>query len=195
VPSFPTPRHVRIRASRRLVALSKLAQLTSALAMLSLTSIRVGADTPARPAIAFNRWSEDWSVLADHDVPCERPHCRFYGWSRHQLLGCRSTIWLVTHQSLQKSKAHGCQTRTGASVPRAPHEDRPRAQQTQPERETGGLRRNAGPRRGARRWLGLVVAAASNALRASSISGRCFRAQSAIATNGSRRVRPSLVSS
>ena len=39
--------------------------------MLSLTSIRVIADRPDRPAIAFNRWSEDWSVLADPDVPRE----------------------------------------------------------------------------------------------------------------------------
>lgn len=39
--------------------------------MLSLTSIRASADTPDRPAIAFNRWSEDWSVLADLDVPRE----------------------------------------------------------------------------------------------------------------------------
>jgi hypothetical protein len=37
--------------------------------MLSLTSTRVSADTPDRPSIAFNRWSEDWSVLADPDVP------------------------------------------------------------------------------------------------------------------------------
>jgi hypothetical protein len=38
--------------------------------MLSLTSIRVSADTdtPDRPAIAFNRCSEDWSALADPDV-------------------------------------------------------------------------------------------------------------------------------
>src|SRR2546427_6330337 len=39
--------------------------------MLSLTSIRVSADTPDRPAIAFNRWSEDWSMLADPAVPRE----------------------------------------------------------------------------------------------------------------------------
>jgi Alginate export len=39
--------------------------------MLGLTSIRVSADTPDRPAIAFNRWAEDWSVLADPDVPRE----------------------------------------------------------------------------------------------------------------------------
>jgi hypothetical protein len=45
--------------------------LTGALAVLSLTSIGVSADTPDRPAIAFNRWSEDWSVLADPDVPRE----------------------------------------------------------------------------------------------------------------------------
>jgi len=63
--SFPTTRDIRVRASRRLV--SKLAQLTSALAILCLTSVRVSADTD-RPAIAFNRWSEDWSVLADPDV-------------------------------------------------------------------------------------------------------------------------------
>jgi hypothetical protein len=45
--------------------------LTSAFAILSLTSIRVSADAPDRPAIAFNRWSEDWSVLADPAVPRE----------------------------------------------------------------------------------------------------------------------------
>src|SRR4029077_1427235 len=39
--------------------------------MLSLTSIRVSADTPDRPPIAFNRWAEDWSVLADSDIPRE----------------------------------------------------------------------------------------------------------------------------
>jgi len=66
--SFPTTRDIRVRASRRLVALSKLAQLTSALAILCLTSVRVSADTPDRPAIAFNRWSENWSVLADPAV-------------------------------------------------------------------------------------------------------------------------------
>jgi hypothetical protein len=64
-------RHVQARTPGRLVAISNLAKLTSALAVLSLTSIRVGADTPDRPAIAFNRWSEDWSVLADPDVPRE----------------------------------------------------------------------------------------------------------------------------
>ena len=48
-----------------------LAHFTSALAVLSLTSIRVSADTLDRPAIAFNRWSEDWSVLADPNVPRE----------------------------------------------------------------------------------------------------------------------------
>ena len=26
---------------------------------------------PQRPAILFNRWQEDWSVLADPDVPRE----------------------------------------------------------------------------------------------------------------------------
>jgi len=33
--------------------------------------MRVSANTPDRPAIAFNRWSEDWSVLADPTVPHE----------------------------------------------------------------------------------------------------------------------------
>jgi hypothetical protein len=72
IPSQLSALHVRGRAPRRLVvALSKLAQLTSALAMLSLAPVRVSADTADRPAIAFNRWSEDWSVLADPDVPHE----------------------------------------------------------------------------------------------------------------------------
>jgi hypothetical protein len=53
------------------IAHPKLAHLVGALAMLTLTSIRVSADTPDRPAIAFNRWAEDWSVLADPDVPRE----------------------------------------------------------------------------------------------------------------------------
>jgi hypothetical protein len=51
--------------------LFKLAQLTSALAVLSLASIRVSAATPDRPAIAFNRWAEDWSGLKDPYVPRE----------------------------------------------------------------------------------------------------------------------------
>lgn len=61
----------RVRALRRRVAPSKPAQLTSALAVLSLTSLQVVADTPERPTITFNRWSEDWSVLADPGVPRE----------------------------------------------------------------------------------------------------------------------------
>ena len=69
IPSRSATRSVRVRG--RPVALSQLAQLTSALAVLSLTFVRVSADTPDRPAIAFNRWSEDWSVLADPDVPRE----------------------------------------------------------------------------------------------------------------------------
>jgi hypothetical protein len=71
IPSQLATRHVRVCAPLRLVALSKLAQLTGVLAVLSLTSIRVSADTPDRPAIAFNRWAEDWSVLADPDVSRE----------------------------------------------------------------------------------------------------------------------------
>jgi hypothetical protein len=41
----------------------KVAQFSGGLARL--TSMRACADTPDRPAIAFNRWSEDWSVLAE----------------------------------------------------------------------------------------------------------------------------------
>jgi hypothetical protein len=41
------------------------------LVLLNLTTPPADAQTPARPAIAFNRWSEDWSVLANPDVPRE----------------------------------------------------------------------------------------------------------------------------
>lgn len=41
------------------------------LALLNLAPPQADAQTPARPTIAFNRWSEDWSVLADPDVPRE----------------------------------------------------------------------------------------------------------------------------
>jgi hypothetical protein len=71
VPPHATTRNVRVRTLRRVVALSKRAHLASALATLTLTSIRVSADTSDRPAIAFNRWAEDWSVLADPNVPHE----------------------------------------------------------------------------------------------------------------------------
>jgi hypothetical protein len=71
VPRHETTPNVQVRIPRRLVALAKLAQFASALAVLSLTSTRVSADTPDRPSIAFNRWSENWSVLADPDVPRE----------------------------------------------------------------------------------------------------------------------------
>jgi hypothetical protein len=40
-------------------------------ALLTVTSTEAQAQTTARPTIAFNRWSEDWSVLADPDVPRE----------------------------------------------------------------------------------------------------------------------------
>ena len=70
MPPHETTRNVRAGTFYRLVGLSKFARLAGALALLSLPSIRVSADT-SRPAIAFNRWSEDWSVLADPDVPRE----------------------------------------------------------------------------------------------------------------------------
>ena len=41
------------------------------LALLNLTTPQADAQTAARPTIAFNRWSEDWSVLANPDVPRE----------------------------------------------------------------------------------------------------------------------------
>jgi hypothetical protein len=41
------------------------------LALLNLTPPHADAQTAPRPTIAFNRWSEDWSVLADSDVPRE----------------------------------------------------------------------------------------------------------------------------
>src|ERR1700744_4421775 len=48
-----------------------LATLPTALAGLCLSASAVLADDPApqRPAIMFNRWQEDWSVLADPRVP------------------------------------------------------------------------------------------------------------------------------
>jgi|HubBroStandDraft_6_1064221.scaffolds.fasta_scaffold114937_3 hypothetical protein len=41
------------------------------LALLHLSLPEADAQTAARPTIAFNRWSEDWSVLANPDVPRE----------------------------------------------------------------------------------------------------------------------------
>src|SRR5258707_5209893 len=41
------------------------------LALLNLTPLQADAQTTARPTIALNRWSEDWSVLADPEVPRE----------------------------------------------------------------------------------------------------------------------------
>src|ERR1700758_4816180 len=34
-------------------------------------AVQTDDQTPARPAISFNRWQEDWSVLADPRVPRE----------------------------------------------------------------------------------------------------------------------------
>jgi hypothetical protein len=41
------------------------------LALLNVTPPQADAQTAARPTIAFHRWSEDWSVLADSNVPRE----------------------------------------------------------------------------------------------------------------------------
>src|SRR5580693_1451508 len=50
-----------------------LAALLPALAALCLPASPVLADdqssVPQRPAVMFNRWQEDWSVLADPRVP------------------------------------------------------------------------------------------------------------------------------
>src|ERR1700733_1917633 len=55
-------------------------RLSAALAGLCLLSAQAGAQDatlgrgrapPTRPAIMFNRWQEDWSVLADPRVPRE----------------------------------------------------------------------------------------------------------------------------
>jgi hypothetical protein len=43
----------------------------ASLALLNLIALQVDAQTPTRPTIAFHRWSEDWSVLANPDVPRE----------------------------------------------------------------------------------------------------------------------------
>jgi hypothetical protein len=40
-------------------------------ALVNIEPLQADAQTAARPTIAFNRWSEDWSVLADPDVPRE----------------------------------------------------------------------------------------------------------------------------
>ncbi len=41
------------------------------IALLNLTPLRADAQTNSRPPIALYRWSEDWSVLADPEVPHE----------------------------------------------------------------------------------------------------------------------------
>jgi len=41
------------------------------LVVMNVTSLQAEAQTTARPTIEFNRWSEDWSVLADPEVPRE----------------------------------------------------------------------------------------------------------------------------
>src|SRR5260221_13977181 len=67
--SSETTRTIRTCASRQ----DSVAVLQSllVLALLNLTPLQVDAQTTARPTIAFHRWSEDWSVLADPVVPRE----------------------------------------------------------------------------------------------------------------------------
>ena len=51
--------------------LSALRSSLLVLALLNLIPLHAGAQTTARPTIAFNRWPEDRSVLADPKVPRE----------------------------------------------------------------------------------------------------------------------------
>jgi len=55
-----------------LARLLVLVPLTSAVAAFAQTDGAEGvSNAPERPSIRFNRWQEDWSVLADPDVPRE----------------------------------------------------------------------------------------------------------------------------
>ena len=56
--------------SSRLGSVAILQSLLVA-ALLDIAPLEADAQTAARPTIAFNRWSEDWSVLADPAVPRE----------------------------------------------------------------------------------------------------------------------------
>jgi len=69
MPSSETTRTISTWSSRQ----GSVAVLQSllVLALLNLTPLQGDAQTSARPTIAFNRWSEDWSVLADPEVPRE----------------------------------------------------------------------------------------------------------------------------
>ena len=48
-----------------------MSALRSSLFVLALLPPEVDVPTRARPTIAFHRWSEDWSVLANPKVPRE----------------------------------------------------------------------------------------------------------------------------
>src|ERR1700689_2553268 len=65
---------------RRAMAVLKRNIICGLVAGLNLCRFAVAAsdevdpaadDTPTRPSIQFNRWQEDWSVLADPRVPRE----------------------------------------------------------------------------------------------------------------------------
>ncbi|TCV93434.1 alginate export protein [Luteibacter rhizovicinus] len=62
-----------VPADKQPVALKRLAASTLAGLVLATASLPASAQTasagPARPAIMSNRWQEDWSVLADPQVP------------------------------------------------------------------------------------------------------------------------------
>src|SRR5882757_8848322 len=49
----------------------RLARQAAVLAVLCAGAAPAYADDPHRPSIMFNRWQEDWSVLADPRVPRE----------------------------------------------------------------------------------------------------------------------------
>ncbi len=77
IPFSETKRGISICTSCRSSGAVLQSLLTLALLNLSpaeadaQTAPQADAQTAERPAIAFNRWSEDWSVLADLDVPRE----------------------------------------------------------------------------------------------------------------------------
>src|SRR3984957_10847850 len=73
LPAASTPKD-RTRSLRR-VAITHTVLLSLSLFRLAASASDVppapAVEPPARPAILFNRWQEDWSVLANPDVPKE----------------------------------------------------------------------------------------------------------------------------
>ena len=69
--TFP-PAAAQAAGIRVMIALMVLLTMTLTQRALAVSEeIPAPAATPVRPAILFNRWQEDWSVLADSHVPSE----------------------------------------------------------------------------------------------------------------------------